>query len=295
MRFAAAHRQFMTTPPAMDADCAALGAWIRVLSYCTSDGVETDRLVGAKLWKDREWLTRAHVSAAEVEHAVTAGLASWRGDDLVVDGYDEEGERKVKLLRSNGRFGALGGRPRGVQKVAKPPREKPLRGVDQKPMGNPQGFPNKTPVTDPDPDPKRSEQSARRSADRPPAPASAGTQMPLGKTEDPEKIARAAPPPPASPVVMVFPCSGKVPEWSLTKAQIDEWREIFPGLDVAAQCRLALGWAKANKLKRKTAVGMPRFLYTWLSKSNDAPASNGHNGYRGGGYRQAEEVEYPKL
>lgn len=74
-------------------------------------------------------------------------------------------------------------------------------------------------------------------------------------------------------VVLTFPTSGKPSSWDLLASQVAEWQEIFPGLDVEAQCREALGWVKANNRRKKTAGGMRRFLYSWLQRENDAPAA----------------------
>ncbi|MCR4339537.1 MAG: hypothetical protein NUW01_06585 [Gemmatimonadaceae bacterium] len=77
---------------------------------------------------------------------------------------------------------------------------------------------------------------------------------------------------PEEPAVLTFPVVGLGgPTWGLTQGQIDQWRELFPGIDVLAECRAALAWAQANKGKRKTATGMLRFLAAWLTRANDQP------------------------
>lgn len=64
-------------------------------------------------------------------------------------------------------------------------------------------------------------------------------------------------------------------EWHLTAAQIAQWKALYPGLDVEAECRKALAWVQTNN--RKTARGMPRFLVGWLNRANDRrPSGNGH-------------------
>lgn len=72
---------------------------------------------------------------------------------------------------------------------------------------------------------------------------------------------------PAEPALLVFPCNGKVKEWGLTQAQVNEWSALFVGVDVLDQCRRALAWVKAKG--KKTAKGMPKFLVGWLGRSND--------------------------
>jgi len=78
------------------------------------------------------------------------------------------------------------------------------------------------------------------------------------------------PPDPPEDGFLIFPCCGRdSPTWTLTQAKVAEYRESFPGIDVEAECRKALQWCRDNKLKRKTARGMPAFLSRWLSKEQD--------------------------
>lgn len=65
-----------------------------------------------------------------------------------------------------------------------------------------------------------------------------------------------------SRVLLTYPCSGKIKEWSLTEAQVEKWQLLFPDLDVQQECRQALSWVMCNH--RKTAKGMLRFLDNWL-------------------------------
>lgn len=71
------------------------------------------------------------------------------------------------------------------------------------------------------------------------------------------------------PVVLEYPCQGPQPRWSLTEAQVTRWAELYPGLDVLAECRRALAWLEASPGRRKTARGMPRMLAGWLSRAAD--------------------------
>lgn len=98
-------------------------------------------------------------------------------------------------------------------------------------------------------------------------------QEPIKKKDGPETAK------PSGPAVLIFPCDGVVDQWGLTAEQTDEWQSLYPNIDVAAECRKALAWIKANRDKQKTANGMSRFLVRWLNKATDnvKPAStNGH-------------------
>ena len=76
---------------------------------------------------------------------------------------------------------------------------------------------------------------------------------------------------PPSPILLVFPCVGKRPEWPLTQEKTGEWRSLYPGLDILAECRKALAWIDANPSRRKTFTGMPGFLVRWFSRAIDSP------------------------
>jgi hypothetical protein len=71
----------------------------------------------------------------------------------------------------------------------------------------------------------------------------------------------------STPTVLTFPTNGEPRMWHLTPEQVRIWTDLFPGIEVEAECRKALAWILANR--KKTAKGMPRFLNGWLSKSND--------------------------
>lgn len=72
--------------------------------------------------------------------------------------------------------------------------------------------------------------------------------------------------------VLVFATVGKPNRWALTEDRVSDWETAYPNLDVRAQCRKAGAWLDANPTKRKTAVGMPRFLVNWLNNASDRGA-----------------------
>lgn len=75
-----------------------------------------------------------------------------------------------------------------------------------------------------------------------------------------------------------FPCipgkrnGGNV--WLLTEAYVAELASTFPALDVAAECRKAHGWIKANLERRKTTGGMQDFLFRWLVREQNSGNGN---------------------
>ena len=50
---------------------------------------------------------------------------------------------------------------------------------------------------------------------------------------------------------------------------LDGWLSAFPGLDVLREVRQAHAWELANPKCRKS--DRPRFLHTWMQRSNDRP------------------------
>ena len=73
--------------------------------------------------------------------------------------------------------------------------------------------------------------------------------------------------------VLTFQTNGKSKTWNLTQQKINEWQEAFPEINILQECRRAQQWA-IDKGVKKTAKGMPRFLFNWISRTNDRRQSN---------------------
>lgn len=71
------------------------------------------------------------------------------------------------------------------------------------------------------------------------------------------------------PTLFEFPCRGKVKTFAVCQSHLDQLASFYPGLDVLGLTRRALAWAVANPARRKTAVGMPKFLDNWMSRAVD--------------------------
>lgn len=50
---------------------------------------------------------------------------------------------------------------------------------------------------------------------------------------------------------------------------IDEWKELYPNVDVMQELRKMKGWLNANPKKRKTKSGILRFINSWLTREQD--------------------------
>ncbi len=88
---------------------------------------------------------------------------------------------------------------------------------------------------------------------------------------------------PEEPAILTFPCAGDTKEWHLTQSQVDQWRALFPTIDILAECRHALAWVDANIGRKKTASGMKRFLVRWIGESQNK------------GRGRTESISQPKM
>ena len=60
-------------------------------------------------------------------------------------------------------------------------------------------------------------------------------------------------------------------EYPIYQKDIDEWKELYPSVDVIQQLRNMKGWCNSNPTKRKTRRGIKKFINSWLSKEQDKP------------------------
>lgn len=51
--------------------------------------------------------------------------------------------------------------------------------------------------------------------------------------------------------------------------KIEEWRKVFPAVDVERQLERMVVWCNANPKRRKTRRGVERFIVNWLSDDQD--------------------------
>lgn len=94
-------------PQCLAADPLAFASWVKLVCRCSEDengGV----LLAADRWSEHVWLTYANVTTDGIDAAVEAGLCTWDGSTLVVNGYDHGAQKKVQTLRANAPFGKLG-------------------------------------------------------------------------------------------------------------------------------------------------------------------------------------------
>ena len=58
-------------------------------------------------------------------------------------------------------------------------------------------------------------------------------------------------------------------EYGVPIKDVEEWKELYPAVDVEQELRNMRGWILAEKTRRKTKRGINRFINSWLSKAQD--------------------------
>ena len=90
-----------------------------------------------------------------------------------------------------------------------------------------------------------------------------------------------------------FRTNGTVNEWLLPHSKLDEWREVFPGVDIEQEVNRARQWLIDNPRRRKTCGGMLKFLNTWLTKAqNDGRTTGNRSGGGGQAVGRAQQREH---
>lgn len=82
---------------------------------------------------------------------------------------------------------------------------------------------------------------------------------------EPAKAAPVA----SSPTSFELPCVSGEP-YPVTEADVAEWREAFPAVDIRQQLAAMRSWLVANPTRRKTRKGMRRFAVSWLDRQQNA-------------------------
>ncbi len=82
--------------------------------------------------------------------------------------------------------------------------------------------------------------------------------------------------------VLLLPLNTKE-EYPVYQADVDEWSELYPAVDVMQALRSMKGWLDANPTRRKTKSGIMRFIVGWLSREQNS-----------GGERRVKSESKPK-
>ena len=73
---------------------------------------------------------------------------------------------------------------------------------------------------------------------------------------------------PPEPVFIKIPLNDKT-EYEVTVSKVAEYKETYPAVDVEQQLRNMRQWSIDNPIKRKTRVGISRFMNNWLQREQD--------------------------
>lgn len=98
------------------------------------------------------------------------------------------------------------------------------------------------------------------------------TQVSIGKDRDREReidiILCPEPKAQDRPPVISLILNDKT-EHPVYQEEIEEWKELYPAVDILQELRKMKGWLDANPTKRKTKKGIKRFINGWLSREQD--------------------------
>lgn len=56
---------------------------------------------------------------------------------------------------------------------------------------------------------------------------------------------------------------------NVVQSEINNWQQLYPAVDIMQQLRNMVGWSESNPKKRKTKLGINRFINSWLSRAQD--------------------------
>lgn len=93
-----------------------------------------------------------------------------------------------------------------------------------------------------------------------------------GMRKKSQKKAKPKPPTVVENAVCWMPLnSGEHP---VSQSDLDKYGQLYPAVDIVAEMRAMIGWLDANPTKRKTAIGITRFINSWLKRCQDKGGSS---------------------
>jgi uncharacterized protein YdaU (DUF1376 family) len=112
-------------------------------------------------------------------------------------------------------------------------------------------------------------------------------------------------------VLVYLPLNDKS-EFGITEKMVNEWKVLYPSVDILQQCRSMKGWCISHPRQLKTRTGIMKFIMGWLSREQDKGPHNRNGGNRNGQSfdrnvnsensvirrleeRRLEEESYPQL
>lgn len=74
--------------------------------------------------------------------------------------------------------------------------------------------------------------------------------------------------PPSEPPLIALPLNDKSFH-DVFCEDVDDWKELYPAVDIVQELRKMKGWLNSNPTKRKTRRGINRFINSWLAREQD--------------------------
>lgn len=102
--------------------------------------------------------------------------------------------------------------------------------------------------------------------------------------------------PPTEPPVIELILNNKS-MFPIQQQKINEWKLLYPAVDIMQELRKMKGWLDANPTKRKTKSGIMRFVNSWLAREQDRGGNNGgftNNSRNNGARSTGDKKETPK-
>ena len=110
-----------------------------------------------------------------------------------------------------------------------------------------------------------------------PSPAPTPTPAPYSGIDGAERLPdgnHSSPPePPPEPYGIDIPLVDGT-SYAVTKADVAQWQDAYPGVDVPAELKRIRSWADSNAKKRKTRKGIRKHINGWLSTEQDRGGRN---------------------
>ena len=79
-------------------------------------------------------------------------------------------------------------------------------------------------------------------------------------------------------------------EYEIFQSDVDEWQELYPAVDVMQELRKMKGWCKENPKRRKTKMGVRRFIASWLAREQDRSGGLAQRPRSGSGPNRGNEL-----
>ena len=78
--------------------------------------------------------------------------------------------------------------------------------------------------------------------------------------------------------IITLPCITNK-QHNIYQDDIDNWQEIYIGIDVTYELRKMREWLIANPTRKKTLRGIRKFIINWLGRAQDNPKQKQKTGY----------------